>query len=316
MNMRKVPGLPWEVLLIDNNSTDDTVTRAKKIWQADAELRIVREKRQGTGYAKYRGMQEAKYAYIGIVDQDNWLDENWMQKAIFFLDQAPKAAAIFGMGIPVFESTKPAWFDRYHQNFAVGPQYPTNGEVLNSNSFFYAAGSVFRKKAFDDLELLGFEPLLRSRSGTLLLSGEDTELQFLLKMVGWNLHYQGDIIFRHYMPTERLSRNYFKRMRMGLGTTSVYLSLYRDYQRQVVEIQTGPIAKSWHSLLLKAFQKVLSDPFAILASLLPQYTSNHRVAKYWSNKGELLERIRLGSDHDKTRNSLYQWLSDINKQTY
>lgn len=310
MKMHKVPGFPWEVLLVDNNSTDDTITLAKKAWQGETELRIVHEERQGTGYAKFRGMQEARYAYIGVVDQDNWVDEDWMQKAVFYLDQAPKAAAIFGNGRPVFESTKPVWFDRYQQNYAVGSQYPTNGPVLDLDNFFYAAGSILRKEAFYDLLTFGFEPLLRSRAGTQLLSGEDTELQILLRLIGWDLHYQEDIHFRHYMPKERLSRHYFKRLRKGLGATSVYLSLYRRFQKRIVD-QSKPIPQSWQSLLRKSFLNVISDPAAIAASLLPQHTANFRVVKFWSLYGEFVERVRLGSGLEKTRNNLYQWLASI-----
>ncbi|MEL7625398.1 MAG: glycosyltransferase [Anaerolineaceae bacterium] len=310
MKMHKVPDFPWEVLLVDNNSTDDTVTLAKKAWHGEMELRIVQEERQGTGYAKFRGMQEARYAYIGVVDQDNWVDEDWMQKAVFYLDQAPKAAAIFGKGTPVFESNKPVWFDRYQQNYAVGPQYPTNGPVLDFDSYFYAAGSILRKEAFDRLATSGFEPLLRSRAGTQLLSGEDTELQILLRLIGWDLHYQEDLQFRHYMPIDRLSRHYFKRFRKGLGTTSVYLSLYRSYQKQRIN-QSKPLSQSWQSLLHKSFLKMISDPAAIAANVFPQYTANFRVVKFWSHYGEFAERVRLSSGFEKTRNQLYRWLDSL-----
>lgn len=310
MKLHRIPDFPWEVLLVDNNSTDDTVTKAKKAWHGEAELRIVREERQGTGYAMFRGMQEARYAYIGIVDQDNWVDEDWMQKAVDYLNHAPNAAAIFGMGIPIFETPKPVWFDRYQQNYAVGPQYPTNGPVLDPDSFFYSAGSILRKEAFDNLTAFGFEPLLQSRAGTHLLSGDDTELQILLRLIGWDLHYQDDLIFRHFMPKERLSRNYFKRLRKGLGITSVYLSLYRKYQKHLKD-QSEPLFQSWHSLLFKSFLKIISDPPAIVASLLPQYTANFRVVKFWSQYGEFIERLHLGSDLEKTRDHLYQWLDSI-----
>jgi len=32
MTMEKVSGLAWEVLIVDNNSTDDTVEKARKFW--------------------------------------------------------------------------------------------------------------------------------------------------------------------------------------------------------------------------------------------------------------------------------------------
>jgi len=112
------------------------------------------------------------------------------------------------------------------------------------------------------------------------------------------------------MPKERLSRNYFKRLRKGFGITSVYLSLYRKYQKHLMD-QSEPLFQSWHSLLFKSFLKIISDPPAIVASLLPQYTVNFRVVKFWSQYGEFIERLHLGSDLEKTRNRLYRWLDSI-----
>lgn len=306
-NMETVPQLPWEVLLIDNNSTDDTIERAKKIWQGDAELRIIQEKRQGTGYAKFKGMQEAKYDYIGIVDQDNWVALDWMLKAVEYLDHASLAASVFGKGTPVFESTPPEWFERYQQNFAVGSQYETNGPVNDENCFFYAAGSVLRKKAFTQLTKLGFRPILQSRAGSNLQSGEDTELQILLRMTGWELHYQDDLQFRHYMPAYRLTRQYFKKFRQGLGATSVYLNLYRKYQKEEMSVSFEH-CNSWQSLIKQSFWRVLGDPLALVASFFPRYTANHRIAKFWSHQGEFLERFRIGSELQQTQRNLYEWL--------
>lgn len=142
------------------------------------------------------------------------------------------------------------------------------------------------------------------------MSGEDTELQILLRLIGWDLHYQEDLHFRHYMPIDRLSPHYFKRFRKGLGTTSVYLSLYRSYQKQRIN-KSKPLSQSWRSLLHKSFLKMISDPAAIAANLFPQYTANFRVVKFWSHYGEFAERVRLSSGFEKTRNQLYRWLDSL-----
>jgi hypothetical protein len=116
------------------------------------------------------------------------------------------------------------------------------------------------------------------------------------------------------MPKERLSRRYFKSLRKGLGVTSVYLSLYRKYQQHLLD-QSDPLSQSWRSLLHKSFLKVIGDPAAIAASLLPQYTVNFRVVKFWSLYGEFTERLRLGSGFEKTRNRLYQWLASLSERS-
>ncbi len=59
-------------------------------------------------------MQQARYSYIGIVDQDNWVDEDWMEKGVTYLDQNPRAALV-GEGTPVFEKAEPPWFKVYNK---------------------------------------------------------------------------------------------------------------------------------------------------------------------------------------------------------
>lgn len=308
--MDKVEDLPWEVLIVDNNSTDDTLDRARKLWKESAELRIVNEPQQGTGYAIFRGMSEAKYAYIGIVDQDNWVHSSWMRKAVGYLDSAPRAAMICAKGTPVFETTPPKWFDRFQQSFAVGPQSTTNGAVQDINRFFYNAGSILRKAAFADLVDLGFTPIMQSRVKNQLLSGDDTELQILLRLRGWEVHYQDDIMFEHFMPAKRLHMDYFRKFRQGLGATSVYLDLYRQALKVRSE-QIGPFKVNWKALLRNSLINLLKDPLAVAASLLPRYASNYRVAKYWSRLGEFRERFRLKSELESTQRQLIQWLESF-----
>ena len=306
-----VPGLPMEILLVDNNSTDDTIERALSTWQGDCELRVMKELRQGTGYAKYHGMKEARYSYLGIVDQDNWVDDNWLEKSVQYLDEARDVAIVFGRGIPVFEALKPEWFDRYENNFAVGRQLSHNG-VAVSNHFFYAAGSVMRKAAFDELNSFGFTPLLQSRARETLLSGEDTELQILLYLLGWNLHYQDDLNFYHIMPTKRLTRDYFIKLRKGLGATSVYLNLYRNYMDEHFQ-RSQRLDMGWEALLFDSFKRLINDPAAIIGSFFSRHTSNYRVAKFWSNLGEFEERLRVFSVLKTIKENLYSWLDSMPK---
>lgn len=312
LEMQKLPDLPWEVLIIDNNSKDDTAQKARQFWGNSPNLRILNETRQGTGYAKFRGMQEASYAYIGFVDQDNWLSPDWILKAVGYLDHSPEAALVCGRGRPIFGSEEPAWFRRFQLNFAVGPQAQKNGPSENHNQFFYNAGSIMRKAAFDEMLDLGFSPIMKSRADGQLLSGEDTELQAILRLLGWQIHYQDDLRFEHYMPQKRLTRSYFRRFREGLGASSVYLGIYRNALRSLES--RGPIPViNWKRELLRSFMDTIRDPAAIVASIFPRFASNYRVAKYWSRLGEFRERLKIASGFEEVQKERIAWLENISR---
>src|SRR6266404_7285820 len=73
------PRDPWEVLLIDNASTDDTAEVALSCWgDGPAPIRIVHEPKLGLQCARKRGLEEARYDFLGFVDDDNWLAEDWV----------------------------------------------------------------------------------------------------------------------------------------------------------------------------------------------------------------------------------------------
>ncbi|MEL6945608.1 MAG: glycosyltransferase, partial [Bacteroidota bacterium] len=61
---QKTEFLAWEVILIDNNSKDDSASIAQAIWRVanvPVSLRVIKEEQAGLSYAKARGLKEAQY---------------------------------------------------------------------------------------------------------------------------------------------------------------------------------------------------------------------------------------------------------------
>src|SRR6187402_822059 len=69
------PGHKTELILVDNASTDNTVA--------------ITQKRQGKGFAIETGYDAASYSYILTVDDDNWLDADYLTIATRLFQQHP-----------------------------------------------------------------------------------------------------------------------------------------------------------------------------------------------------------------------------------
>ncbi len=64
-----------EIIVVDNNSTDQTFKIAKQF-----KVRVLKEKKQGTVYARNRGFNHAGYEIIARTDADAILPPNWLKK--------------------------------------------------------------------------------------------------------------------------------------------------------------------------------------------------------------------------------------------
>ena len=88
----KKTDLNFEVILIDNNSSDDTTKVAQK-FNKDLNLRIIRETVQGRGAARARGFREAKGRIILSADADTLFDEDWINTLVKGLENGAGAIA-------------------------------------------------------------------------------------------------------------------------------------------------------------------------------------------------------------------------------
>jgi glycosyltransferase involved in cell wall biosynthesis len=66
---------PDEIIIVDNNCTDSTIKVAKEY-----QVKIVKEKKQGTIYARNAGFNAAKYDIIARCDADTILPADWIKK--------------------------------------------------------------------------------------------------------------------------------------------------------------------------------------------------------------------------------------------
>src|SRR6266850_5965612 len=102
------PRLEWEVLVVDNGSTDDTPSVVAELGVA-IPIRCVFERAPGLSNARNRCVREARGAYILWTDDDVIVDPGWLRAYVRAFQEHP-ASAVFGGPVRArFEGTRPAW---------------------------------------------------------------------------------------------------------------------------------------------------------------------------------------------------------------
>lgn len=73
----------FEVLLVNDGSTDNSVNRIKKIIKGDPRFKIINQKNSGPGAARNHGVSIAEAEYISFLDSDDYFDPNFLKKMYY-----------------------------------------------------------------------------------------------------------------------------------------------------------------------------------------------------------------------------------------
>lgn len=228
----------WEIILVDNASTDNTAELAQIAWaklDSPAPLYLLHEARPGKQYALETAIDQVHYRYTCIVDDDNRLAEDYMRIGLAILEAYPQIGILGGPTTATFEGAEPAWFDSFQHCYAVGPQLDrVDGNLtplIDGNvgrNVLWGAGMFVRTAVWYKLRAAGFKSLFAGRQETNLVGGEDDELCYATQLLGYEVWYSSQLHLQHYMVAGRLTIAYRNRLFYDSARTAARLNAYRN----------------------------------------------------------------------------------------
>ncbi len=284
-----VQDLAWEIIVVDNNSTDNTadvVRRYQANWPQEIPLRYEFEAQQGAGYARHHGTKVANSPLIGYLDDDNLPWINWVRSAYRFGQENPNVG-VFGSRIRgKFSTTPPAHFERIAALLALtdrGNQaipYRPEAKVLPPG-----AGLVVRRQAW--LDNVPEERTLAEKFGE-REAGEDLEVVLRIQQAGWPVWYNASMWMYHDIPSNRLTRQYLVTLCRGIGLSRYHTRMlsFVPWQRpfMVLPYALNDVKKIVRHVL-RYRQQILTDTVAAsemmlyLASLVSPLHSWYRLCR-------------------------------------
>ena len=221
----------WELIVVNNASTDNTASVAEIEWakyNLEISLRVVDQPIPGQSAARDKGYEVANHEYLLYVDDDNWLKPDYLVNAYEIMQQHPNIGILGGQCEAAFEINPPLWFSEKQSIYAVGKQGAHSGPLSSKNNYLYGAGCVIRKSAWETLRRQNFVFLTKGRTGKQLAAGDDVELNKAIRMLGYDLWYDERLQFTHFMSAGRLNWDYLIRIGKGSASSSLPLMVY-DY---------------------------------------------------------------------------------------
>jgi glycosyltransferase involved in cell wall biosynthesis len=222
------PEISWEVIVVNNNSSDDTVEIAKSEWgkyNCSAPFLIVNEPEQGLSNARKRGVDSAKYKYLIFCDDDNWLNNDYVETVLTILENNPAIGVIGGSIQAITDLDLPDWFQSYSDWYACGNQSSREGDI-SDRTYVWGAGMGVRKEVFIKISDLNIPSFLSDRKGTSLASGGDSEISKWALLLGYKLWYTESLQLRHFIPHERLTKSYLEKLFEGNKQADYWLDKY------------------------------------------------------------------------------------------
>ncbi len=192
----------FEIIVVDNNSTDKTPHVVRKRREIMGNLKYCFEPEQGLSRARNRGWKEARGDYVAFVDDDCRMPKEWLRRAFEVIEESAPGA-FGGPYSPWYETPPPEWVkEGYFSTLNKGTSLRNlvDGEFLDGGNF------IVRRNILEHLG--GFDPKLGMK-GKSIGVGEETLLQINLR----NSFPDERIIFDPSLEVEHMVRT--NKMTMG-----------------------------------------------------------------------------------------------------
>lgn len=230
---QEAKGVSWELVLVDNASTDHTAKIARELWtdlQSEVPLKIVSEEKLGLSHARLRGVKEAVYDTLGFVDDDNSLDPGWVRLAALTMAGNPDIGLLGSGNIEaVFEHPVPEWVNNFAPMLACGSMAGDKIQVICPGGTVAGAGMVTRKAVFQDMREHYGVFLSSDRKGINTSSGGDIEFAYVVSILGWKIAKHPNLRMKHFIPAGRTQPDYLRRLLFSMGQAANLLDPLRRF---------------------------------------------------------------------------------------
>lgn len=294
-----------EVILVDNNCTDNTIALAQDSWRecpVSYPLNIVQEEKPGLIYARKRGMAIAKYSHYVFCDDDNWLQKDYLMQLAQILTGNHDLAAVGGIGEAISSVEVPEFLQWIPVSYACGPQQKFNGIRTGSLPWLYGAGICVNREMLSTALAIFPKELTVGRTGKNLSGGDDNEICYKMVLCGGRLYYSDQLKFKHFLEPHRFEPQYLAALLAGSAKANAMLSPY------AMAVNAEGIAafqkrKSWIGYTRLIRYRLTA---AKLSKSKELFTARHvfeKYSKYWyayhMNKAVILNQQQLQSEYQE-----------------
>jgi glycosyltransferase involved in cell wall biosynthesis len=269
----------WEVIIVDNNSTDETVAVCQQfLRQNPRRYRYIIEERQGKSFALNTGVENATGRIVTFTDDDVIVDPGWLAETLRVFETYP-CVGVGGKIVPVWESEKPAWltFEGPYKLLQAIVHYDLGEDPFELKAPALGANLSVKREVFEKYGM--FRTDLGPTAGS-EIRGEDNEYCWRLLNAGERLIYAPKAIVFHPVDKRRIDRRYFQAWYYGMGQSRP-------------RVERAPTAATrYFGFPRYMLRWYLRDLILWVTSLTPRRRFYYKL-QFCATKGQIMEEKRI-----------------------
>ncbi len=262
----------YELIIIDNNSNDNTATISKDFISHNPELnaRYILESEQGLSNARNRGIKEASGEYLVFVDDDAILDSEYIEKIRQFILLRPDVTGLGGKIIAKYvDGEEPDWMNPFSRGLFLS-EVDYGNEIMELDGYRkypFGCNMIIHRRFFET----GWK--FDSTLGVIGKDGGRCEEKVLFRDIARKNHliyYLPDAFVHHQIDVQRMTKPYIRKLSYGLGSSLRVLSAQEGF---------GAFVKRGIEIIIKFFGAIFFS-LVYLVKGKPS-VSKHLIAYRW-----------------------------------
>jgi glycosyltransferase involved in cell wall biosynthesis len=198
------PADRWELILVDNNSSDDTAGVIAAVVARDDRVRGLSEIRKGAHFARNSGALAARGDILYFTDDDMLAERDMLERIVEGFDTDDAVASVTGKVLPKWETEPPLWVLEHCRNALLSLIDLGEATIVSDDDpGVFSCHQAVRREVF--MEAGGFNP---DTNAELFTGDNETGLNIKIKKLGHRFAYVGTAVTHHMIPASRMTQRY------------------------------------------------------------------------------------------------------------
>ncbi|CDM69228.1 Glycosyl transferase, family 2 [Clostridium bornimense] len=260
------PKEKYEVIIIDNNSKDNTKDTVYNYINKGLNIKYFLEENIGLSFARNKGIDVSKGNIIIFLDDDTQISKGYLQAIKEFYSVNPEVVFAAGKINPIWTIEKPKWFSKAFSSIVGETLYGDEDRVLKRGEMPIGANMIFKREVFDEVGKFNINLGIQ---GDKLYLGEESDLYNRIVKKGYEVYYIANASVDHTVHNNKVNKEYVMNRLILEGVSSAEYSLNEGSKMQCIYL-----------MFRRGLILLLRDTPMVIISKLTKKDEFEKICKY------------------------------------